>query len=127
MNGAPGPYISACRSFSISSTLCLCHLVQRIGRNTKQQRGIVEQKSLKGFVVEEEEEEEEKEEEEDEEGGEGWRCVSVQLWVVTLLHGGEAGIIQHREIIATVLSSQQLFFLSAKLCILVWSENAFAV
>lgn len=46
--------------FSISSAVC----VFWVGQNTKQQRGIVEQKSLKGFVEEEEEEEK---------GGEGWR------------------------------------------------------
>lgn len=42
--------------------MCVC--VFWVRQNTKQQRGIVEQKSLKGFV-------EEEEEEEDEEGGEG--------------------------------------------------------
>lgn len=51
MNGASGPYVHPCLSFSISSAVCLCHLAQCMRWNTKQQRGIVEQKSLKGFMV----------------------------------------------------------------------------
>lgn len=71
MNEARGPYIGCCRSLSISSTVCLCHLAQCTGRNTKQQRVIVEQSASK------------KKRRWRKMGGmAGWRGVSVQLWAV---------------------------------------------
>lgn len=121
MNEARGPYIGCCRSLSISSTVCLCHLAQCTGRNTKQQRVIVEQSASK------------KKRRWRKMGGmAGWRDGVEFPFSCELLESPparrEAGIIQHWEIIATVLQSQEVFsLLSAKLCILVWSENASSV
>lgn len=72
MNEARGPYIGCCRSLSISSTVCLCHLAQCTGRNTKQQRVIVEQSASKKKRRWRKMRRE----------GEGRHGVSVQLWAV---------------------------------------------
>lgn len=120
MNGASDPYIRACRSFSISSTVCLCHLVQCIGQNTKQPErycGVKEPQRFcggrRGDGVGEE----------DDEGG-----VALSFRSAVSCCGSRDYSAQRNNCHSSLgprTFSFLFFLLSSKLCILTWSQTDF--